>query len=98
MPIRRTSNRSSQDTGFYTPEVYNDVGSRSINPPPTPPESDWIDQYYDWEPFQYEDVTGIWIDWYPQGTPAPSTSDYWADMASQMFSWESLAYIEWWGN
>lgn len=33
MPIRRTSNRSSQDTGFYTPEVYSDVGSRNINAP-----------------------------------------------------------------
>ena len=31
MPIRRTSNQSSQDTGFYNPEVYSDVGSRSIN-------------------------------------------------------------------
>lgn len=30
------------------------------------------------------------------GTAAPS--DYWADMAAQMFGWESLAYIEWWGN
>jgi hypothetical protein len=26
MPIRRTSNQSSQDTGFYNPEVYSDVG------------------------------------------------------------------------
>jgi hypothetical protein len=30
MPIRRTSNRSSYDSGFYNPEVYSDVGSRSI--------------------------------------------------------------------
>jgi hypothetical protein len=28
MPIRRTSNRSSYDSGFYNPEVYSDVGSR----------------------------------------------------------------------
>lgn len=31
MPIRRTSNKSSYDSGFYNPEVYSDVGSRSIN-------------------------------------------------------------------
>lgn len=61
MPIRRTSNKSSYDSGFYNPEVYSDVGSRFVNPPPT-------------------------------------VSDYWSDMAIQMFSWESLAYIEWWGN
>lgn len=30
MPIRRTSNRSSYDSGFYNPEVYSDVGSRRI--------------------------------------------------------------------
>jgi hypothetical protein len=23
---------------------------------------------------------------------------YWADMGVQMFDWESLAYIGWWGN
>jgi len=35
MSIRRTSNRSSQDTGFYNPEFFADVGSRiafSIDP------------------------------------------------------------------
>ena len=31
MPIRRTSNKSSQDTGYYNPEVYSDVGSRIVN-------------------------------------------------------------------
>lgn len=30
MPIRRTSNRSSYDSGFYNPEVYSDVGSRVV--------------------------------------------------------------------
>jgi hypothetical protein len=25
-------------------------------------------------------------------------SDYWSDMSAQLYSWESLAYIEWWGN
>jgi len=37
MSIRRTSNRSSQDTGFYNPEFFADVGSRiaySISPDP----------------------------------------------------------------
>jgi hypothetical protein len=24
--------------------------------------------------------------------------DYWADMSLQLYSWEALAYIEWWGN
>jgi hypothetical protein len=24
--------------------------------------------------------------------------DYWADMAAQLYGWEALAYIEWWGN
>ena len=61
MPICRTSNKSSYDSGFYNPEVYSDVGSRTVNPPST-------------------------------------VSDYWSDMAIQMFGWESLAYIEWWGN
>jgi hypothetical protein len=27
-----------------------------------------------------------------------STADYWNDMSLQLYSWESLAYIEWWGN
>lgn len=27
-----------------------------------------------------------------------STADYWRDMSLQLYSWESLAYIEWWGN
>lgn len=30
MPIRRTSNKSSYDSGFYNPEVYSDVGSRVV--------------------------------------------------------------------
>jgi hypothetical protein len=30
MPIRRTSNKSSYDSGFYNPEVYSDVGSRRV--------------------------------------------------------------------
>lgn len=25
-------------------------------------------------------------------------ADYWADMSVQLYGWESLAYIEWWGN
>jgi hypothetical protein len=25
-------------------------------------------------------------------------SDYWGDMSTQLYGWESLAYIEWWGN
>jgi hypothetical protein len=25
-------------------------------------------------------------------------ADYWADMSLQLYSWEALAYIEWWGN
>jgi len=37
MPIRRTSNKSSQDSGFYNPEVYSDVGSRAVNPPSVAP-------------------------------------------------------------
>lgn len=65
MPIRRTSNRSSQDTGFYTPEVYSDVGSRNTDAPViVVAESngywnDWSD--WNWssqEPFLFvEDVT-----------------------------------------
>ena len=31
MPIRRTSNRSSYDSGFYNPEVYSDVGGRIVS-------------------------------------------------------------------
>jgi hypothetical protein len=30
MPIRRTSNKSSYDSGFYNPEVYSEVGSRVV--------------------------------------------------------------------
>jgi hypothetical protein len=30
MPIRRTSNRSSYDSGFYNPEVYSEIGSRVV--------------------------------------------------------------------
>jgi hypothetical protein len=30
MPIRRTSNKSSYDSGFYNPEVYSNVGSRVV--------------------------------------------------------------------
>ena len=25
-------------------------------------------------------------------------ADYWSDMSVQLYGWESLAYIEWWGN
>lgn len=32
MPIRRTSSGSSQDTGFYNPEIFSDVGSRLVFP------------------------------------------------------------------
>lgn len=28
---------------------------------------------------------------------APAT-DYWSDMSVQLYGWDSLAYIEWWGN
>jgi hypothetical protein len=34
MPIRRTSNKSSYDSGFYNPEVYSDVGSRRLDSDP----------------------------------------------------------------
>jgi hypothetical protein len=27
-----------------------------------------------------------------------SGADYWSDMAVQLYGWEALAYIEWWGN
>jgi hypothetical protein len=27
-----------------------------------------------------------------------SASDYWADMSVQLYGWDSLAYVEWWGN
>ena len=30
-------------------------------------------------------------------TGAPAF-DYWSDMSVQLYGWESLAYIEWWGN
>lgn len=46
MPIRRTSNQSSQDTGFYNPEVYSDVGSRKI-------ETLWTPTYI---------TTSLWLD------------------------------------
>lgn len=26
------------------------------------------------------------------------TADYWGDMSVQLYGWESLAYLEWWGN
>jgi hypothetical protein len=29
------------------------------------------------------------------GTPS---ADYWSDMSIQLYGWEALAYIEWWGN
>ena len=32
-----------------------------------------------------------------QSAPAPP-GDYWSDMSLQMFGWESLRYVEWWGN
>lgn len=28
----------------------------------------------------------------------PSTADYWSDMSIQLYGWESIAYIDWWGN
>jgi hypothetical protein len=31
-------------------------------------------------------------------TTGPPAFDYWSDMAVQLYGWESLAYIEWWGN
>ena len=34
----------------------------------------------------------------PGTATSGSDSDYWADMAVQLYGWESLAYIEWWGN
>jgi hypothetical protein len=27
-----------------------------------------------------------------------AASDYWSDMSAQLYGWESLAYIDWWGN
>jgi hypothetical protein len=32
------------------------------------------------------------------GDATISTSDYWSDMSVQLYGWESLAYVEWWGN
>lgn len=29
---------------------------------------------------------------------ATEIGDYWADMGIQLYGWESLGYIEWWGN
>ncbi len=57
MPIRRTSNKSSYDSGFYTPEFYSDVGSRQVatNPPAV------ADYYVDWVIQTY----GFQVDIYP---------------------------------
>lgn len=62
-------------------------------------DDQWISMYYDFEPFPYEDATGIFLDWNPPlSVPPVAPSSYFADMSSQMFGWEGLAYIEWWGN
>lgn len=62
-------------------------------------DDQWISMYYDFEPFPYEDATGIFLDWNPPlSAPPVAPSSYFADMSSQMFGWEGLAYIEWWGN
>lgn len=58
------------------------------------PGSDLV-QYYEWDAFVYDETSGMWIEWQP---PIPASSEYFGDMSVQMFSWESLAYIEWWGN
>lgn len=31
-------------------------------------------------------------------TGGGGASDYWSDMSVQLYGWESLAYVEWWGN
>jgi len=31
-------------------------------------------------------------------TGGTAASDYWADMSVQLYGWESLAYVKWWGN
>ncbi len=31
-------------------------------------------------------------------TGGTAASDYWSDMSVQLYGWESLAYVEWWGN
>lgn len=38
------------------------------------------------------------ISFTPGTASALTDSDYWADMSAQLYGWESLAYIEWWGN
>lgn len=32
------------------------------------------------------------------GEATISTSDYWSDMSVQLYGWEALSYVEWWGN
>lgn len=34
----------------------------------------------------------------PQQAEEPENSDYFADMSIQMYGWEQLFYLEWWGN
>lgn len=34
----------------------------------------------------------------PGAATSTADSDYWGSMAVQLYGWESLAYIEWWGN
>lgn len=58
MPIRRTSIDSNQDTGFYTPEVYSNVGSRVVGLLE-------LTQYYEWQAFPYTDFDSVWVDWTP---------------------------------
>lgn len=55
----------------------------------------WLELYYDFEPLPYADTSDIWIEW---RTETVSASNYFGDMSVQMFGWESLAFIEWWGN
>jgi phage-related protein len=58
----------------------------------------WISTYYEFDPFPYEDTAGLFIDWKSPLSITELPSTYFADMSSQMFGWEALAYVEWWGN
>lgn len=98
LPLTREGSRRSYALrGGTLAKLYSSIPRRRAQAVPT--VLGWIEQYYDWEPFRFDDTTGIWVDWVPGSEqPVVVTSDYFSDMASQMFSWESLAYIEWWGN
>ena len=56
MPIRRTSNKSSYDSGFYNPEVYSDVGSREV--------ATAVDYYVSWVIQTYGFEADIYPSWW----------------------------------